>query len=220
MGGMSVLAEQHVTSSITLVLVEDHPALRQGLELLLRRQGLEVAGVAGSAAEAWDLLGEVRPNVVVLDLGLPDGSGAELCKRLLERDPELGVLIYTGAGEDEALSQALNCGARGYALKAGSPGELVEAIQAVARGASYLDSRLAPLLLARQTGRRTGLLTAREREMLSLLARGMTGEAIAEHLFLSPETVRTHIRNAMEKLEASTRIHAVAIAVREGEITL
>ena len=202
------------------MLVDDHPVLRHGLDLLLRGRGIEIAGEAGSAAAAWPILDRERPDVVVLDLRLPDAPGDELCRRLLKRDPDRGVLIYTSAGDDENLSRALDCGAQGYLLKSASTDELVEAIGAVARGESYLDRRLGPLLLARHSGARTGVLSDREREVLTLLAQGLTGEAIAERLDVAPETVRTHLRNAMKKLPASTRAHAVAVAARKGEITL
>ena len=205
---------------IRVVLVDDHPVLRHGLDLLLRGRGIDIVGQAGSAAAAWATLERQRADVVVLDLGLPDAPGDELCRRLLERDPERGLLIYTSAGDDGDLRRALDCGAQGYLLKSASTEELVEAIRAVARGEGYLDPRLGPLLLARHSEARTGVLSDREREVLGLLAHGLTGEAIAERLDLAPETVRTHLRNAMKKLPASTRAHAVAVAARRGEITL
>jgi DNA-binding NarL/FixJ family response regulator len=153
-----------------------------------------------------------------VDINLPGQSGIELTKRLLEENPDLGVLLYTGIDDQDTLSEALDCGARGFALKAGPPEELLTAIRAVARGDTYVDSRLRPLLLARSTTEKIGMLSPREREVLDLLAKGLTGEDVAERLTLSPETVRTHVRNAMTKLEAHTRVHAVAIALRQGEI--
>lgn len=206
--------------AVRVALVDDHPVLRHGLRLLLRRQGIEIVGDAGSAAEAWEMLGREQLDVVVLELGLPDEPGVELCKRLLERWPERAVLIYTGVAQDEELGRALDCGAQGYLLKTASTDELVEAIRTVAEGESYLDPGLGPLLVVHDRARPAGLLTTREREMLTLLARGHTGEAIAERLHLAPETVRTHVRNAMAKLGAATRTHAVALAVRRGEIIL
>jgi DNA-binding NarL/FixJ family response regulator len=128
------------------------------------------------------------------------------------------VLLYTGIGDQDTLVRALDCGARGFALKAGSPEELMAALRAVAEGSGYVDERLRSLLLARFTTERIGILSPREREVLDLLAKGLNGEEVAVQLVLSPETVRTHVRNAMEKLEANTRVHAVAIALRQGEI--
>ena len=206
--------------AISVVIVEDHAAVRGGLELLLRRDGHTVIGSAGDAATGERLVRDLRPDVAVVDLSLPDESGSDLIRRLAASDPELRFLVYTGLDDAVALADALDCGACGYALKAGPPEELKAAIETVARGGTYVDPRLEPLILARSTTERIGVLTAREREILDLLANGLTGEEAARRLFLSPETVRTHVRNAMEKLEAATRTHAVAIALRQGEIQL
>ncbi len=201
-----------------VVIVEDHLALRKGLELLLRRTEFSVIGTADDAEEGQLLIKETNPDVAIIDIGLPGRSGLELTRRLLEARPDLGVLLYTGIGDRDTLVRALDCGARGFALKAGSPEELMAALRAVAGGESYVDERLRSLLLARFTTERIGILSPREREVLDLLAKGLNGEEVAVQLVLSPETVRTHVRNAMEKLEANTRVHAVAIALRQGEI--
>ena len=203
---------------VTVVIVEDHLALRKGLELLLRDTEFEVIGAADDAEEGQALIERERPAVAIVDIGLPGRSGLELTRRILATAPDFGVLLYTGIGDQDTLVRALDSGARGFALKAGSPEELLTALRAVARGESYVDERLRPLLLARFTTERIGVLSPREREVLDLLAQGLNGEEVAERLVLSPETVRTHVRNAMEKLEASTRVHAVAIALRQGEI--
>ena len=127
-------------------------------------------------------------------------------------------MLYTGSSDEELLFDGLDSGARGYALKDGSPRELVEALGLVAGGGSYVDPRLRPALLSRRSTERLPSLSNREREILDLLAQGLTGEQVAELLVLSSETVKTHIRNAMNKLEAHTRVHAIAIALREGYI--
>ena len=207
-------------SSLRLVVVEDHAALREAIGLLLGREGCEVVGTAGTAAEGFDLVGELEPDVTIVDIGLPEEDGIGLTRRLLDRDPNAGVLLYTGLTDAEVLFEGLDSGARGYALKEGSPKELVEAIKAVASGGTWIDPRLSSLLLSRKATRRSGVLSPRETEVLDLLAKGLTGEEIAKLLFLSPETIRTHVRNAMEKLEAHTRVHAIAIAIRQGEIAL
>jgi DNA-binding NarL/FixJ family response regulator len=204
--------------SFSVVIVEDHLALRKGLELLLRKTEFKVTGTADDAEEGERLIAEERPDVAIVDIGLPGRSGLDLTRRLLASTPDLGVLLYTGIGDQETLVRALDSGARGFALKAGSPEELLAALRAVAEGSSYVDERLRSLLLARFTTERIGVLSPREREVLDLLAQGLNGEEVAVRLVLSPETVRTHVRNAMEKLEAHTRVHAVAIALRQGEI--
>jgi DNA-binding NarL/FixJ family response regulator len=205
---------------VRLIVVEDHAALRQGLGLLLGRQGCVIVGSVGCAREAWDLVRQCRPDVIVIDLNLPDESGAALARRLLADDRELGVLLYTGSEDRETLSDALDSGARGVAVKAAPPNELIDAIRIVARGGAYVDPRVKALLRGRSVGEDNGILSAREREILDLLSKGLTGEDAAKELFLSPETVRTHVRNAMQKLEANTRVHAIAIALQHGEIEL
>lgn len=207
-----------VDDNVTVVIVEDHVALRRGLELLLRDTECRVVGVADDAETALAMVERRRPTVAVVDINLPGKSGIELTRQLLANDPKLGVLLYTGIDDQEILREALDCGARGFALKAGAPEELLTAIRTVAAGETYVDQRLRPLLLARFTTERIGVLSPREREVLDYLAKGLTGEDVAARLGLSPETVRTHVRNAMDKLEAHTRVHAVAIALRQGEI--
>jgi DNA-binding NarL/FixJ family response regulator len=202
----------------TILLVEDHLALRKGLELLLRARGFHVVGAGSSPEEGYRLFSARRPDVAVIDVGLGDGSGVQLAERILATDPEAGVLMYTGTPDPEAVDAAAHCGARGFALKSRGPDDLMRAIRAVAAGGVYVDPVVATLLAPSAAPAR--VLTDREREILSLLATGLTGEQVAAELFLSPETIRTHIRNAMRKLGAHTRVHAVALAVRQREISL
>jgi DNA-binding NarL/FixJ family response regulator len=205
--------------SLRLVLIEDHQALREGLELLLGREGCEVVGAAGTAPEGEALVRATEPDVALVDIRLGEDSGIELTRRLLDEDPGRRVVLYTGSADVELLVSGLDSGARGYALKDGPPSELVGALSLVAEGGTYVDPRLRPALLSRQATQRLPSLSPREREIMDLLAQGLTGEQVAERLVLSSETVKTHIRNAMSKLEASTRVHAVAIALREGYIS-
>lgn len=203
---------------ITVALVEDHVALRKGIELLLTRRGCVICGAADDAQAGYAMINAKRPDVAVVDLGLPGESGTKLISRLLEEDPGQGVLLYTGSEDLETISGALDCGARGFVHKAGSPDELVAAIRAVADGDTYIDDRLGSALLSRSTTDQVHELSPREREILDLLARGLTGAQAAKQLFISPETVRTHIRNAMTKLEAHTRVHAITLALQQKEI--
>lgn len=203
-----------------VALVEDHAALREGLELLLAKSGCEVLGTADGEESGFLLVERVEPDVVVVDVTLVDGDGIALTRRVLESRPQQGVVIYTGSSDEETLLSGLDSGARGYALKEGSIDELVEAIVAVAGGGSYVDPRLRPALLSPKSTQRQPSLSNREREIMSLLAEGLTGEEVADRLFLSAETVKTHVRNAMNKLEARNRVHAIAIALRQGEIAL
>ncbi len=205
---------------IRLALVEDHPALRQGLELLLGREGCVVVGTAGDRSAGLDVVRAQEPDVTVVDIALGDESGIELTRDLLREDGGRNVVLYTGSSDVDVLLAGLDSGARGYALKEGAPSELLEAIQVVADGGTYVDPRLRPSLLSKRATQHTPTLSGREREIMQLLAEGRTGDEVAEWLVLSAETVKTHIRNAMTKLEARNRVHAIAIALRDGVITL
>jgi DNA-binding NarL/FixJ family response regulator len=205
--------------TLRLVLIEDHQALREGLELLLGREGCEVVGTAGTAGEGRSLIESLEPDVSLVDIRLGEESGIDLTRDLIDADPERRVVLYTGSSDVDLLIEGLDSGARGYALKEGTPNELTGALATVAGGGTYVDPRLRPALLSRKTTQRMPSLSKREREIMDLLAQGLTGEEVADRLFLSSETVKTHIRNAMAKLEAHTRVHAVAIALREGFIS-
>jgi DNA-binding NarL/FixJ family response regulator len=204
---------------LRLVLIEDHQALREGLELLLGRDGIEVLGTAGNADDGRRLVETLAQDVSVIDIRLGEDSGIELTALLIDADPERRIVLYTGSNEIELLIKGLDSGARGYALKEGTQSELRAAITTVAEGGTYVDPRLHSALLSRRATQTQRMLSKREREIMDLLAQGLTGEQVAERLYLSPETIKTHIRNAMNKLEAHTRVHAIAIALRKGFIS-
>jgi len=206
------------TTPLNVVIVDDHVALRRGMELLLRRAGHHVVGTADDAEAGGALILRRRPDVALIDLALPGMSGAALTRSLLKDDPELRIILYTGAADERQLLDALDAGAAGFALKSGDPEELEDAIRTVAAGGDYIDPRLTPLLAKGGNGR-TKTLSPREREIMGLLSQGLSGEQVAQQLYLSPETVRTHVRNAMGKLDAATRAHAVALALQRGEIS-
>ncbi|HEX2234543.1 MAG TPA: response regulator transcription factor [Thermoleophilaceae bacterium] len=206
------------SGELNVVIVDDHVALRRGMELLLRNAGCHVIGTADDAEEAEAVIHQRRPDVTLVDLALPGENGAALTRRLLAHDPELKIILYTGSADEDQLLDGLDAGAAGFALKSGAPEELRDAIRTVAGGGEYLDPRLTSFL-SRGNGQRRFLLSPREREILGLLAKGLSGEDAAQELHLSPETVRTHVRNAMSKLGASTRVHAVALALQRGEIS-
>jgi DNA-binding NarL/FixJ family response regulator len=206
------------TTPVNVVIVDDHVALRRGMELLLRRAGHHIVGTADDAETGEALILRRRPDVALVDLALPGKSGAELTRSLVQSAPEQRVILYTGAADERQLLDALDAGAAGFALKSGDPEELEQAIRTVAAGGDYLDPRLTPLL-ARSANGRTRTLSPREREILGLLSQGLSGEEAAQQLYLSSETVRTHVRNAMQKLGAATRAHAVALALQRGEIS-
>jgi DNA-binding NarL/FixJ family response regulator len=187
-----------------LVIVDDHEALREGLVALLQHGGMDVVGAAGNVAAGVDLVDHAEPDVAIVDIRLPDGSGIDLTRELLAE------LLYDG----------LDSGARGYALKAGSMDELLAAIERVAGGGSYVDPRLDRILLSPRATAHVPQLSPREREIMHLMAEGMTAEAIGDKISVSVETVRTHVRNVIRKLQARNRVHAIAIALERGEIAL
>lgn len=203
-----------------LVIVDDHEALREGLVALLSAQGLEVVGTAGNIAAGADLVLVGDPDVALVDIRLPDGSGIDLTRQLLEMRPGLGVVLYTGDADAELLYDGLDSGARGYVLKAGSMEELVGAIEQIAEGGSYVDPRLDRVLLSPRATAHVPQLSPREREIMHLMAEGLTAEKIGTQLTISVETVRTHVRNVIRKLQARNRVHAIALALERGEIKL
>jgi DNA-binding NarL/FixJ family response regulator len=203
-----------------LAIVDDHEVLREGLESLLVGSELEVVGTAGNVAAAMDLVEHSAPDVALVDIGLPDGSGIELARRLLAARPALRIVLYTGETDAELLYEGLDSGAHGYALKAGPMQELVSAITQVAAGGSYVDPRLDRILLAERATAKVSQLSPRERQVMSLMAEGRTAEGVGDQLGVSVETVRTHVRNAIRKLQARNRVHAIAIALERGEIAL
>jgi DNA-binding NarL/FixJ family response regulator len=212
------MAPPTVTPELKVVIVDDHVALRRGMELLLRRAGHHVVGTADDAEAGEALILRRRPDVALVDLALPGKSGAEMTRSLLAEEPQLRIILYTGAADDRQLLDALDAGAAGLALKSGDPEELEQAILKVAAGGDYLDPRLTPLLEGKTNGQ-AKTLSPREREIMGLLSQGLSGEEAAKQLYLSSETVRTHVRNAMSKLGAATRAHAVALALQRGEIS-
>ena len=203
-----------------LIIVDDHEALRDGLEVMLTHVDVEVVVVAGNVGAALDLVEVVAPDVAIIDIRLPDGSGIALSRELLQRHPELGVILYTGDSDPDLLYEGLDSGARGYALKAGSITELRTAVERVADGGSYVDPRLDRVLLSARAETRAPQLSPREREIMHLMAEGRTAEAIGEEITVSVETVRTHVRNVIRKLHARNRVHAIAIALQRGEISI
>ena len=198
------------------VIVEDHDAVSKGLELVLGKAGIDVVGSARTEKEGYEVIERERPALAIVDLGLEQGSGVRLARRLSDAEWDVGVLIYTGLGDESLLRQALDSGARGFALKAGPANEVVAAARTVAAGGSYVDPRLNRVILGRAATEQIAVLSPREREVMALLAEGLNGPEIAGRLFISPATVRTHVENAMQKLEARTRVHAIAIALRQG----
>jgi len=203
--------------SIGCLVVDDHVAVRAGLRLILEREpGLRVVGEASSGEAAVELAGRRRPDVVVMDIQMGQGiDGFEATRQLLAAGHEPAVVLFTGYGESTMLAEGLGCGARGFLVKDAQPAELVRAVRTVAGGGAYVDPAVGGALMAGRGVPGSNGLTPREQEVLAMLADGLTTAQVAARLYLSPETVRTHLRSAMRKVEAGTRVQAVAVAIRE-----
>ena len=197
------------------MVVDDHAAVREGVKLILSRdRDIAVIGESGSGTGAVEMTGRRRPDVVVMDVRMEGMDGFEATRRITAEYPDTAVILYTAHGERGLLAEGLDCGARGYVLKDAPPDDIVRAVKRVADGGAYVDPTLASELVSPKATQKLPALSGREREILALLADGNSNPEIAAQLFISPETVRTHVRNAMAKLEADTRTQAVALALR------
>src|SRR5690348_9771984 len=206
---------EEASGSPSLVLVEQHEALRDGLAVLLERRGFDVLGCATTAAAGEEMIREHRPDLAVVGVDLPDERGTELVRRISGNGVGSKCVIYTGLRDPNLLEAAYRAGARGLVAKPAGLPVLVEALREIWRGGRYFDPSFRP---GNGNGGKVKALSSRESEVLGLLAEGLTGEQIAKRLVLSPETVRTHVRNAMEKLGAPTRTAAVVRALELGEV--
>ena len=201
---------------ITCLIVDDHEVVREGLRLSLSRAPhVRVIGEASDGAGAVALVERRRPQVVIMDVRMPGMDGLEATKQIKASSPDTAVLIFTAYSERSLLGRGLESGAKGYILKEAPHATLLRAIEKVAGGESFVDPALMPTFL---TGSQNDMLTSREREILQLLADGMSNADVAQRLFISQETVKSHVRHILAKLEADTRTHAVAIALRDAII--
>jgi DNA-binding NarL/FixJ family response regulator len=206
-----------LTEEITTLIVDDHEVVREGLRLSLSRAPhIRVVGEASDGAGAVDLALRRKPDVVIMDVRMPGMDGLEATRQLSEQLPETKVLIFTAYSERSLLGRGFESGAKGYVLKEAPHGTLVRAIEKVASGEGYVDPALMPQFLSGRD--QSDMLTPREREILQLLADGLSNGDVAERLFISQETVKSHVRHILTKLEADTRTQAVAIALREAMI--
>jgi two-component system, NarL family, response regulator DevR len=208
------VTETAPAGSIRVFLLDDHEIVRRGIaDLLEAEQGLEIVGEAGTAAEALRRIPAVRPHVAVLDARLPDGSGIDVCRDIRSSNPEVNCLILTSYDDDDAIFAAVMAGAAGYLLKEIRGTSLVDAVRQVAAGKSLLDPSVTGRLLTRlrdgapQDARLTSL-TEREREILSLIAEGLTNGQIGERLFLAEKTVKNYVSGLLAKLGMQRRTQA------------
>jgi DNA-binding NarL/FixJ family response regulator len=211
-------------STIRAAIVDDHPVISEGLARILSAEAdIELAGTASNVVDALAMVERHRPDVVLMDYLLPDGDGVEATKKILRRWPETKILMMSGSDASDVHILAFAAGCVGFLAKNRPWGEVVSAVRAAARGESVIRAdEFTDLLsqLRHTTNEPSKRLTTREIDVLRLLAVGRTTPAIAAELFLSANTVRNHISNILSKLDAHSKLEAVAVAVREGVISL
>jgi len=212
---------------IHLLLVDDHEVVRTGLSMLLENQNdMEIVGQANNGTQALVLVDQLKPDVVVMDITLPDISGIEVTRRLKQTHPETAVVALTIHEDEQFFFQMLQAGASGYIPKRAASEDLIKAIRAAHKGEIYIYPSLAKALVSDFLGRsdngadktRVNELTPREQEVLSLLAQGLSNEEIAVHLKISKHTVARHRENLMGKLGLHNRGELVKYAIRKGLI--
>jgi two-component system, NarL family, response regulator DevR len=209
--------------ALRVFLLDDHEVVRAGLRTLLDAESdMEVVGEAGTAAEALARIPAVRPDVAVLDVRLPDGSGVEVCREIRSRHPEIACVMLTSYADDEALFAAIMAGAAGYVLKQVGGSDLVTKLQRVGSGQSLLDPALTQRVLERvQQGpkrdERLERLTPQELRILDLIAEGRTNRQIGEEMYLAEKTVKNYVSNLLAKLGMERRTQAATFAARLDE---
>jgi DNA-binding NarL/FixJ family response regulator len=209
-------------TGLRVLVVDDHPLFRFGLcAALAQREDIEVVGEAAGGHAAIDVATSAKPDVVVMDLHLPDLGGVEATRAITNADPKVGVLVLTMFDDSESVFNAMRAGARGYLLKGAEPDELVRAVQAVARGEAIFGQRVAAQVLRYFNGLNASTvsfpeLTAREREVLELIAAGRNNSEIAQVLSLSGKTVRNHVSIIFSKLRVADRAQAIVRAREAG----
>ncbi|WP_460749261.1 response regulator [Myceligenerans cantabricum] len=208
-------------SAVSVFLVDDHEVVRRGVaDLLGAEPDLEIVGEAGTAREAVARVPALAPDVVVLDVRLPDGDGVTVCRELRSRMPSVACLMLTSFADDEALYDAILAGAAGYVLKQVRGTELVDAVRTVASGGSTLDPRATAQVMERlRAGARPredplAVLTGQERRILVLIGRGMTNREIGVELFLAEKTIKNHVSSILAKLGMTRRVQAAVFATR------
>lgn len=207
---------------IRLLLVDDHQIVRAGLRMLFAAEpDMEIVGEVGGGEEAIDAVQTLQPDVVIMDVAMPGMNGIEATRRIKEVSPDVAVLALTMHEDEQYFFEMLNAGASGYIPKRAAPDDLVSAIRAVANGNVFLHATLARFLMndvmpSGQLAQASDELSEREREILTLVAEGLTSREIAQRLIISPKTVDRHRENIMAKLNLHTRAELVRYAVARG----
>ncbi|MGZ4279377.1 MAG: response regulator [Solirubrobacteraceae bacterium] len=211
---------------LRVVIVDDHAVYRRGMRWLLEDQGLEVIGEAADGRAGVELVAELRPDVTLMDMGMPIMSGPEAIAEIVAANPSARVLVVSGREDDDSVRDALLAGACGYLLKLSPTAAIIDGIRAAAEGASAISPRVAAGLVVRLRERAQTEpdavrmpppdLTNRELDVLRLVAAGKENSAIASELFLSPKTVKNHVAAILDKLAIDNRVQAAVFAIRHG----
>ncbi|HKY65591.1 MAG TPA: response regulator transcription factor [Acidimicrobiales bacterium] len=222
-------SDQPADAPLRVVITDDHPVVRQGLRSFLEARGVEVVGEAGDGDEAVRLVREARPDVLLTDLVMPGVDGIEAIRRLRAADDRVGILVLTSFGGADQVIPAIRAGADGYLLKDAGPAALEDALRAVHRGEPMLGPEAAAVVMARVAAGDEAAasppavddpdlarLTRREREVLAGLGRGLSNRALADELFVSEKTIKTHVSSVLAKLRLPDRTRAALFAVRSG----
>jgi DNA-binding NarL/FixJ family response regulator len=223
-GWVSLFGVGEERAAVRVMVVDDHPMWREGVARDLTEAGYEVVATAGEGAQAVRIAGAARPQVVVLDLQLPDLSGVEVISGLIKQVPDVRVLVLSASGEHQDVLDAVKAGAAGYLVKSAAREEFLTAVRRTADGETVFTPGLAALVLgeyrrlaaAPKADAATPRLTDRETEVLRLVAKGLSYKQIAERLVLSHRTVQNHVQNTLGKLQLHNRVELVRYAIEQG----
>jgi DNA-binding NarL/FixJ family response regulator len=218
-----VSPQEQATGKTSVLIADDHVLFRYGLKAMLRSaEDFEVVGEAATGEEVVTLAGELKPDIILMDIQMPGINGIEATRRIVRSDPRVGVVVVTMFEQDDSVFAAMRAGARGYVLKGADADEVVKVVRAVAEGEAHFGPDIAQRLMGFFSDPKPAPtvafpeLTAREGEVLDLIARGMSNTEIAKQLYVSQKTVRNHVSNVFLKLQVADRAHAIVRAREAG----